>query len=43
VIGQLDFVDGNAHLGGMVQGALLALFLLSDEQASLNTKVSQEG
>jgi membrane associated rhomboid family serine protease len=39
VIGQLEFVDGHAHLGGMIQGSLLAIFLLSDEQESINWKV----
>jgi len=38
VIGQLEFVDGHAHLGGMIQGSLLALFLLSDEHESINMK-----
>lgn len=37
-IGQLKFVDGYAHLGGLIQGALLGLFLLSDEQSSISWK-----
>lgn len=38
VIGQLEFVDGAAHLGGLIQGGLLGLFLLCDEQESINLK-----